>query len=92
MREGGVKKRCRLEEEESQTGAETNFWVYGQALASATSFLYLCFILTATDDVCPEVVGNLMYACWSWVQLSRILGREGVDARTSLCFYLSIVQ
>ena len=33
--------------------------------------------MTAKDDDCPAVVGNLRKAQKSWARLTRILGREG---------------
>ena len=39
-----------------------------------------------------EVIGNLQKAHQIWARISRVLGREGADERTSGRFYLAIVQ
>ena len=56
------------------------------------AFKYLGRILTASDGDCPEVVANLGKARKRWVRLSRILGWEGADPRTSGTFYKEVVQ
>ena len=73
-------------------GSVTSLKVYGQPLDMVTSFHYLGLILTMADDYLPEVIGNFQKSRRSWSHLSRILVREGVDARTSGIFYLVIVQ
>ena len=44
------------------------------------------------DDDWPAVIAHLQKARKSWARLSRILGRDGADTRTSGRFYLAIVQ
>ena len=44
------------------------------------------------DDHWPEVVSNLRKERQKWAQLTGMLGREGVDARTSGQIYLAVLQ
>ena len=55
-------------------------------------FRYLGWNLTAMDNNCPAVAGNLKTARWSWACLLWILGREGLDTQTLGGFYLAVVQ
>ena len=48
---------------------------YGRPLETVTSLKYLGRIMTASDDDCTAVVGNLRKARKIWASLSRILGR-----------------
>ena len=57
-----------------------------------TEFKYLGIILTARDDDWPEVVVNLGKARKSWEQLSRVLGREGVEPKVLRAFYIAMTQ
>ena len=61
-------------------------------METVAAFKYLGRILTASDGDCPEVVANLGKARKRWVRLSRILGWEGADPRTSGTFYKEAVQ
>ena len=45
-----------------------------------------------TIDDWPAVVSNLRKARRKWARLTRVLSREGVDARTSGQIYLAVVQ
>ena len=56
------------------------------------SFNYLGHIPTATYDYWMAVVANLRNNQKKWVQMSRILRREGVDERTSGTFFKASVQ
>ena len=56
------------------------------------AFKYLGRILTATDDNWPPVVANLSMHIKTWVRMSRIIGREGANARTSGNFFKALVQ
>ena len=38
------------------------------------------------------VVCNLRKARQKWVRLTRVLGREGLDARNLLMFYVTVIQ
>ena len=44
------------------------------------------------DENWPEVVRNLRKAKQKWVRLTRVMGREGEDARKSGQVYLAVVQ
>ena len=46
----------------------------------------------ADDNDWPAVVRNLQKSRRKWVRLTRILSREGADARTSGQIYLAVVQ
>ena len=48
--------------------------------------------MTALDDGWTAVVGNLQKSRKSWVQLSRILGREGSYPSVSGVFFKEVVQ
>ena len=76
------RKQRRLLEEEARSGAETLFTEYGIPLAQVTSFKYLGRVLTAADANWTVVVSNLRKARRKWAQLTRVLGREGVDSWT----------
>ena len=46
----------------------------------------------AADDNWPAVVNNLQREQQKWARLTRVLIREGADARTSGQIYLAVVQ
>ena len=68
------------------------FTADGIPLSQVTSFKYLGRIITLVDDACPAVDSNLRKARRKWAQLTGVMGREGVDARTSVQIYLVVVQ
>ena len=78
-RSGAERKRRRLAETKIRESTEMSFEVYGEQLKTVTSFKYLGRILTAGDDDCPAVAGNLGKARRSWGRLQRILSREGAN-------------
>ena len=49
-------------------------------------------VLATEDDEWPEVVRNLRRASQKWAWLTRILSREGADARTLGHIYLEVVK
>ena len=49
-------------------------------------------MLTATDEDLAGVILNLSTARKGWVQMLRILGREGVNVQVSCMFYKTMVQ
>ena len=61
-------------------------------LALVTSFRYLGRVLSVADDNCPGVLHNLRKAQQNWEWISRVLIREGVDARTLGRIYVTVVQ
>ena len=46
--------------------------------------------MTAGDDDCPAVAGNLVKARKIWGRLARILSREEADKRVSKNFFKAI--
>ena len=80
-RSGAERKSRRLAETEIRESTEMAFEVDGKQLQTAPSFKYLGRILTAVDDDCPEVAGNLGKARKIWGRLKWILVREGADKR-----------
>ena len=72
----GVKwKQKQRREEYAQRSKEVDFQAYGRPLVLVSYFKYLGRVLTAPDDNCPVVVGDLMKARKRWVRMSRIPGR-----------------
>ena len=49
-------------------------------------------VISESDDNWPSVVANIREDRKKWAKLSRILGREGVDAKTLGVFYKPLVQ
>ena len=47
------------------------------------SFKYLVRVLTTSENECMAVVKNLIFYRKAWKCVSRILGWEGADTRTS---------
>ena len=52
-------KQQSMAEEEAQAGNDTAFRAYVQPLETVAYFCYLDWILTAKDDYCPSVIGNI---------------------------------
>ena len=73
-------------------GVVTALQAYGHPPTLVSSFKFLVRVLTALDDDWLAVVTNLMKAQRKWDRMSRILGREGADTRTSRTFYKVVVQ
>ena len=92
VQEWGGRKRRRIAETELQESTEMAFEAYRKQLEAVPSFKYLGRIMTAGDDNWPAVAGNLVKARKSWVQLTRILSREGADKRISGTFFKVVVQ
>ena len=80
--QGAERKWCCLAEGEARAGYETVFTAYWIPLSPVTYFKYIGLILTAAYNDWPAVVRNLQKAIRKWERLSRVLGREGADART----------
>ena len=53
--------------------AEKAFQAYVRSLATVTLFKYLGQVLTAADENCPEVFGNLRKARKIWEWMERVL-------------------
>ena len=90
-RQGAERKWRPLLEEEARSGVETVFTADVIPLSQFTTFKYLGWIITAADDNWPALVGNLRKARQKWAQLTRVLGREGADARNSGHILLALV-
>ena len=58
-----------------------DFQAYVRPLEAVTSIKYFGKIMTALDDDCSAVVGNLWKARKIWERLLIILGRGGADPR-----------
>ena len=80
---GAERKRRWIAEAGLRESTESAFEAYGKPLDNVSSFNYLRRVMTSGDDDWPEVAGNLSKAWESWGRLSRILCREGADARVS---------
>ena len=78
---GASRKWHRLAGGEERAGSEKAITAYGIPLAPVTSFKFLGIILAAADDDWLELVSNLQKARRKWARLTRVLGREGADAR-----------
>ena len=89
---GEERKRLRLVEEEARVGAATAISAYGIPLAPISSFKYIVRVLLAEYEDLAAVLHNLRRAQKKWARLTRVLGREGEDARTSGIFYVEVVQ
>ena len=61
-------------------------------MEAVSEFWYLGRLLTATDNDCPEVAGNIKKAQRSWGHLARVLGREEADPKVSRNFYTDLTQ
>ena len=61
-------------------------------MVAVSEFRYLGRMLTATDDECPAMAGNIRKVLMSWGCLARVLGREGADPKVSLSFYTTMTQ
>ena len=69
-----------------------SFEAYIHPLAMMYAFQYLGSIMTAVYDNWKTVVTNLQKERKVYASQSRIMGKEGADARTSGCFHVTDVQ
>ena len=65
---------------------------YAIPLAPVTSFKYLRRVLSEADNNWIAVVSNLRKLWRKWARITRVLSREGADARTSGQIYLTVTQ
>ena len=79
---GEESKWHRLAEEEARVGTELEITIYGIPLSPVTSFKYLGRVISAVGNHCPVVVNNLWRSRQKWSYLTRVLSREGANART----------
>ena len=89
---GAERKRRRLAEAEIRESTEMAFKAYREQLEAVPRFTYLGRVMTAGDDDCPAVAGNLNKARRSWGRLQRILRREGATPQISGSFFKAVVQ
>ena len=89
---GEERKQRRLIAEDMRAITARTFQAYVTSLNSVTSLKYLGHIMTASDDDCPELVGNLHDLRKSWSRFLMILRREGANPRVSEMFFKSVVQ
>ena len=75
-----------------RTGTATLITAYAIPLSPVSSFKYREVVLSVSDDDWLEVVRNLSRAQQKWAQLTRVLGRVGVDAWTLGMLYAAVVQ
>ena len=57
-----------------------------------SQFKYIGRVFNASENYWPVVISNFSKAWRKWDRMSRILGQEGSDARTTGIFYKSVVQ
>ena len=89
---GAEKKRRKRTETELRDRTERDFEAYGKPLERVSTFKYLGRAMTAGDDYCPAVLGNLVKSRKSWGRLARVLTWEGADKRVSGKFFKAVVQ
>ena len=75
-----------------RSGTATEITAYRIPLTQVAYFKYLGRFLSGSDNYWPAVVRNLLRAQQKWALLSRVLGREGADARTLGRIYVVVVQ
>ena len=92
FKKGAERKQRRLAETETRENSERALHAYVKPMEAVSEFRYLGRILTATDDDCPAVAGNVRKARVSWVRLDRVMGREGADPKVSRNFYTAVTQ
>ena len=86
------RRQKRRQEEGGWRSTVVDFQAYRRPLVEVSEFKYLGRVLTASDDNWPVVVGNLRKAQKQWAWMSRILGWEVADPRTSDSFNKVVLQ
>ena len=81
-----------MAEAELRDSTERAFEAYGKPLETVSAFKLPVRVMTAGDDNCPAVAGNLSKVRKSWGSLSRILCQEGADARVLGKIFKAVVQ
>ena len=90
-REGTDRARRRRVLQEVRRAREVVFTAKGDDLEDVSVFRYLGRPLSFMDDDWAAVYRNLKKARARWAQVSRVLAREGADARVSGMFYKAVV-
>ena len=91
-KKGAERKKRRLAEAETRESSERAFEAYGEPIKNVSAFKYMGRVLTAGNDNCLAVVGNLGKAQRTWGQVSRVMGRDGADQKVSRPFYKAVIQ
>lgn len=91
-REGANRVRQRAALDDARSVKEYVFLADSAALDSVLTFRYLGWPLWAFEDDWPAIYHNLAKARVRWARFSRLLAREGADARMSGIFYKAVVQ
>ena len=91
-RRGTERKQRRLLIEEMEEQMGRVLLAHVTPLTAVFSFRYLERILSSTDDNWLAMEQNLRRAQGKWVRLNKILGRGGLDKRTTGRFYVAVVQ
>ena len=81
-----------MAEGEARGRTETAITAYGIFLTPVDSFIYIGRFLLVLYSDWTTVVLNLHREQQKWAQLSRVLGKEGTDARTVGRIYMAVVQ
>ena len=68
------------------------FSEYGAPMTEVLLFKYLGRTLSSSDNYWPAVEQNLRKAWGTWGRLVKVLGREGVDRKTTGIFCVAVVQ
>ena len=88
-----AEQKCRrIADQETWEGSALAFKAYLQTLVMVSLFQYLGRTLMEVKDDWQSVVTKLRKVQTVWSRLSRILGREGADARTFVSFYIAVFQ
>ena len=72
--------------------SEISFRAYREPLETVTSFKYLGRVLMSEDDYWLAVAVNLSKARKIWVQMTRILIREGAEPKVSVLLFKAVVK
>jgi len=90
--EGADRARQRRAREDARRAREVVITIKGVPLKSVSVFRYLGRPLSSVDEDWPAIYWNLSKARKRWAMVSRVLAREGADARISAMFYKAVVQ
>ena len=91
-RKGEDRARQRRALEDARRAREVVLSIRGVPLKSVSVFKYLGRPLSYTDEDWPAIYRNLSKARSRWARVSRVLAREGADAKIAGMFYKAVVQ
>ena len=89
---GAERNHIRLAEEYMRESFESIFQAYGEPLDTVTLFKYLGRVLTAKDNNWSAFSSNLRKSRKIWMQIMRILSREGAYPKVSGLCFKAVVQ